>query len=110
MEGVAGDVFEGGADEPVEAGGDVAGEGDGVALEVDAAVGCDEVPVGIEAPEKAVIVAGRVDLFGRCGGIFYFCDAAAAGLRGGMGSVEVRIKDVVFGVEDYGEYIFLFQS
>ena len=110
MQGVAGDVFEEGGDEPVEAGGDVAGEGDGVALDVDAVVGFDEMPVGVEAPEEAVIVVGGEDFFACGAGVFYFCDSRAARLRGGVGGVDWVVENVVFGIEDYGEGVVLFEA
>ena len=95
-EGFAGDAFEVRLDGPGEAVRDVAGEGDGFDLEVEAAVALFVAPVGVEAVEQAVVAGGR-DLV----------DAGAAGDAVAVGGVERGEGDVDGGVEDDGDDVVL---
>ena len=95
-EGFAGDAFEVRLDGPGEAVRDVACEGDGFDLEVEAAVALFVAPVGVEAVEQAVVAGGR-DLV----------DAGAAGDAVAVGGVERGEGDVDGGVEDDGDDVVL---
>ena len=103
MEGVAGDGFCEGDDGPVEAAGDGAGEGDGFELEVEAVVALFPGPVGVAAPEEAV-VGGGVVVGVELG------DVGAAREAVGVGGVEAGEGDVVGGVEVDREDVVLVEA
>src|ERR1700676_621215 len=70
-----GDAVDEGADQPAQAGGDVAGERSDFALHVSAAVAFFDSPPGFHAPQVAAVAAGRFLAFAGLTGVFHFRDA-----------------------------------
>src|ERR1700676_3604033 len=98
-----GDAVDEGADQPAQAGGDVAGERSDFALHVSAAVAFFDSPPGFHAPEVPTVVAGRFLPLAGLTGVFHFCDA-----HGGAAAVRpcgcvAEIMHVMLGVEHRGD-------
>src|ERR1700676_3790216 len=98
-----GDAVDEGADQPAQAGGDVAGERSDFALHVSAAVAFFDSPPGFHAPEVPTVVAGRFLPLAGLTGVFHFGDA-----HGGAAAVRpcgcvAEIMHVMLGVEHRGD-------
>ena len=87
------------SDQPIQAGGNVARQGDRFALNVYAVVGLGKSPVGIQPPQKSAIVSRRQLTFTGFAGILDFGDprAVRAALRAGC--VDRLVMHVVIGIE-----------
>lgn len=96
--------------QPSEAGGNVAGQGNGVALDVDAAIGLVKAPVGIQAPQKSVVIFRRGRMLLRGAGVLDFRDSSAVRNGCGVGAVHGEVLDFVFGIQDDGEDVGFFYS
>ncbi len=107
LEGFAWDAFDVGSNGPREAVGDGACEGDGLDLQVEAAVALFVAPVGVEAPEEAVLFGGREGVLGGGAWVVDLGDAVASGDAVAVLDVEMAEGDVVGGVHDDGDDMML---
>ncbi len=110
VQGFTRDILDEWSGQPTEAGGNVAGQGNGVALDVHAAIGLIKAPVRIQAPQKAVIIFRRGRTLLRGASAFNFGDASAVRNGCRVGAVHDEILDFVFGIQDNGEDVRFFQS
>lgn len=78
LQGVARDGLDERADGPAQTGGDGSGEGDGLELQIEASVALLPGPVGVGAPEEAVLLLGGERVFAGGAGGFDFGDPGAA--------------------------------
>ena len=85
----------------------VASQGNGVALDIYPAIGLVKAPVRIQTPQEAVVSFRRGCVLLRAGA-FDFGDSGAARNGCGMGAVDDKVLDFVFGIEDDGDDVSFF--
>lgn len=99
LERVAWDALDEWADDPAEAARNVARERDRFNLDVETAIAFFPCPIGVQAPEEAVLFAGTEGaLFWRAGRDD-FSDLCAARSAGAVEWIETGENDVVGGIE-----------
>src|SRR5579859_3464768 len=96
--------------EPAQAGGNVARQRDGFALDVYTAVALFETPVGIEPPEESVILSDGQRALAGTAGVGYLGDAGAVGTAAVAGGVHGLVTNIVLRIECYGDDLFLAQA
>ena len=79
-------------------------------MRVNSAVLFDQAPVGVKAPEKSVIIAGRKLALIGFTGIFDLSDSCAVGTAVAVGAVNTREVDVIVGIQQDSKHLVLAQS
>src|SRR5208337_3985708 len=103
LEGFLGNAGHERLDEPTQSCGNVAGEGNGLALDVHAAVFLLKLPVRIDSPEESSVVADGLFALIRCVGIDYLGDSGRVGPAVPARRIYWKIMNVVIGVERDGD-------
>src|SRR5207247_10795570 len=94
---------------PAQAGGDIAGERNRLALDVNASITLDKSPVRIKPPEKPAVVADRLLPLAGLAGVRDLGDPGRDRAAGPVRGVHAPIAAVVLGIERHGDDLVLHQ-